>query len=256
MPDPADLASALLDLLFPPRCVACGARGAVLCSECRARIQPPRPPRCPRCGGPLPRDDTRCPLCAAGHGPRALDRMIAAGVYEGTARKAILALKFEGQRRASVPLGELLAAAVRDAGERVDVIVPVPLHASRLRARGYNQAELLARRCARLLAVPCRADVLTRTRATAPQVGLSLADRRRNIAGAFAQTTGAHLDMLAGRRIALVDDVTTTGSTLDAAASALREAAPAAILGLAVARPERLDDDTAAPPSASGRSAR
>ena len=255
MPAPTDLASALLDLLFPPRCVACGARGAVLCEECRARIRSPRPPRCPRCGGLLPRDGALCPLCAAGHGPLALDRVIAASVYEGAARKAILALKFEGQRRAAVPLGELLAAAARDAGERVDVIVPVPLHASRLRARGYNQAELLARHCARLLGVPCRADVVVRTRATAPQVGLTLADRRRNIAGAFALTPGTHDATLAGRRIALVDDVTTTGSTLDAAASALRETAPAAILGLAVARPERLDDDGAAPPTGE-RSAR
>lgn len=255
MPAPTDLASALLDLLFPPRCVVCGARGAVLCGECRARIQPPSEPRCPLCGGPLPRDAARCPLCAAGHGPQALDRVIAAAVYEGAVRKAILALKFDGQRRVAVPLGELLAAAARGAGERVDVIVPVPLHASRQRARGYNQAELLARRCAGLLGIPCRLDVLARTRATAPQVGLSLADRRRNIAGAFALADTTRGAVLAGRRIALVDDVTTTGSTLDAAASALREVAPAAILGLAVARPDRPDDDGATP-IAGQRSAR
>ena len=258
MPTVADAGPALLDLLFPPRCVACGARGAVLCGECRARIQPPIPPRCPRCGGPLPADGARCSLCAAGHAPHALDRLIAASVYEGAARKAILALKFEGQRRAAVPLAALLAAAVREAGERVDVIVPVPLHQSRQRARGYNQAELLARRCARLLGVPCRAETLVRTRATPPQVGLSLVDRRRNIAGAFALADPTRTGDLAGRRIALIDDVATTGSTLDAAAGALRAASPAAILGLAVARPNRFDGDNdgdGAPP-ASERSAR
>ena len=254
MPAPADLASALLDLLFPPRCVACGARGAVLCGECHARIQPPTPPRCPRCGAPLPGDGLRCAICAAGHGPQALDRLIAASIYAGAARKVVLALKFEGQRRAAGPLGELLAEAVREVGEHPDAIVPVPLHPSRLRARGYNQAELLARRCAKLLGVPCRTDVLVRTRATPPQVGLSLEDRRRNIAGAFALADWSHAATLAGKRIALLDDVTTTGSTLDAAATALRGAGPTAIVGLAVARPERLDDDTS--PTAYERSAR
>lgn len=251
----ADFGAPLLDLLFPPRCVACGARGAVLCAECRARIQPPRPPRCPRCGAPLAGDGLRCPICAAGHGPQALDRLVAASIYAGAARKAILALKFEGQRRAAGPLGELLAAAVRESGERPDVIVPVPLHHSRLRARGYNQAELLARRCAKLLGVPCHTDMLVRTRATPPQVGLSLADRRRNIAGAFALADWSRATALAGKRIALLDDVTTSGSTLDAAATALRGAGPAAILGLAVARPERLDDDDTLP-TARERSAR
>lgn len=245
MPSLADLGTSLLDLIFPPRCVACGARGAVLCGQCRAHIQPPRPPRCPRCGGPLPTDDARCPICAAGLGPQALDRVIAASVYEGAVRKAILALKFKGQRRAAIPLGEMLATAVRASGTHPEVIVPVPLHASRRRARGYNQAELLARRCAQLLGIPCRADVLVRTRATPPQVGLSLADRRRNIAGAFELADRSPGASLAGRRIALLDDVTTTGSTLDAAATALRAAGPAMILGLAIARPGRLDDDTA-----------
>lgn len=254
MPALTDAGASLLDLIFPPRCVACGARGAVLCGVCRARILPPRPPRCPRCGGPLPSEGTRCPVCAAGHGPRALDRLIAASVYEGAARKAILALKFEGQRRVAGPLAELLAAMVREAGEHPDVIVPVPLHGSRRRARGYNQAELLARRCARLLGVPCRTDALVRTRATPPQVGLSLVDRRRNIAGAFALVDGTRGASLAGRRVALLDDVTTTGSTLDAAAAALRGAGPAAILGLAVARPEHPGDDST--PDARDRSAR
>lgn len=250
----ADAGAPLLDLLFPPRCVACGTRGAVLCGECRARIQPPAPPRCPRCGAPLPGEGLRCAVCAAGHGPQALDHLIAASVYAGTARKAILALKFEGQRRVARSLGELLAAAVREAGERPDVIVPVPLHHSRLRARGYNQAELLARRCARLLGIPCRTDVLVRTRATPPQVGLSLVDRRRNIAGAFALAGGSRAAALTGQCIALLDDVATTSSTLDAAATALRGAGPAAILGLAVARTERPDDDMA--PMARERSAR
>ena len=256
MAAPADLPSALLDLLFPPRCVACGARGAVLCDECRRRIQPPRPPRCPRCAAPLPGQGLRCAICAGGHGPQALDRLIAASVYTGAARKAILALKFEGQRRAAGPLGELLAAAVREAGERLDVVVPVPLHHSRLRARGYNQAELLARGCAKLLGVPCRADLLVRKRATPPQVGLSLADRRSNIAGAFAVADWVRGAALAGKRIALLDDVATSGSTLDAAATALRGAGPTAIVGLAVARPERLDDDTTPASAARERSAR
>jgi ComF family protein len=245
MPAPADLAVALLDLIFPPRCVACGAHGAVLCIACRESIQPPRPPRCPRCCGPLPSAHARCPHCADSHGPHNLDRMIVASIYEGAVRKAIIALKYNGQRRAATPLGDLIAAAVRASDESLDIIVPVPLHASRRRARGYNQAELLARRCAHLLGVPCSPDALVRARATPPQVGLSLPERRRNIAGAFVLGDGARAAALAGRRVAVLDDVTTTGSTLEAAATALRAAGPAAIIGVAVAHPEHFADDSA-----------
>lgn len=179
-----------------------------------------------------------CAACASGDGPRHLDAARSCGVYEGALRNAVLALKFRGQRRAAQPLGALLASEAARAGWRPDVVVPVPLHRARRRARGYNQAELLARACARRLGIPCASALIVRSRATRPQVGLAVADRRANVTGAFALTRPSDLARLIGKRILLVDDVLTTGSTLDAAAEALRAAEPAAVWGLAVARPD------------------
>jgi ComF family protein len=245
MPALHDAAQSLLDLLFPPRCVACGTGGAVLCAACRASIRAPRPPLCARCGQslallPSGRATAMCPACATGHGPQALTALYAASVYDGAARQAIHALKYAGRRRLAQPLGDLLAAEARRVDARPDVIVPVPLHKGRLRERGFNQAALLARRCAARLGVPCRSNLLVRVRPTPPQVGLSLVERRANVRDAFALAEGAG-QSLAGKRVLLIDDVATTGSTLDAAATALRSAAPAAIVGLAVSRPDLLE---------------
>jgi ComF family protein len=178
-----------------------------------------------------------CPACAAGDGPAYLDGLRAACVYEGAARQAILALKFRGQRRLAQPLADLLAAGYAREGLVADLIVPVRLHRGRRRQRGFDQAELLARALGDRLDLGVRADLLVRHRATAPQTTLPRDQRRANVAGAFALASPAATQCLAGRRLVLVDDVSTTGSTLDAAAAALREANPETIWGLAVARP-------------------
>lgn len=180
--------------------------------------------------------DAQCAACAAGRFPHALAGIRVAAHYEGPLRKAIRALKFGGQRRLAGPLGDLLAEALRRAEWPVDMLIPVPLHVARQRERGYNQAALLARRCAARVGAPVREDVLRRTRATAAQTRLSAAERRDNLSGAFAVTARGTAVM--GRHIALLDDVTTTGSTLAAAAEALAPLRPAAIWGLAVARPD------------------
>jgi ComF family protein len=167
-----------------------------------------------------------------------------AAFHEGGLRKAIHALKYTGQRRAAQPLGDVLAAAYhryqRD-GMAADLIIPLPLHAERERERGYNQATLLARRLSTRLRVPMRADLLIRHRSTPPQVGLRWGERRANVAGAFALAGPHAAAQLAGKRILLIDDVVTTGSTLDAAAEALLAAGPASVWGLAIARPARRD---------------
>jgi len=243
-----ELAQGLLDLVFPPRCVGCGARGVVFCAACHAQAQPPADPLCARCGFPLSASahggahpsPTRCPECASGRTPATLTGLRAAATHEGGVRKAIHALKYDGQRRAAQPLGDLLAVAYQryaPTGMAADMIIPVPLHADRQRARGYNQSTLLAHRLATRLRLPVRADLLVRQRATPPQVGLRWQERRANVAGAFALAGSQAAAQLAGRRILLVDDVATTGSTLDAAAQALLPAGPAAIWALAVTRP-------------------
>lgn len=238
----------LLDLLFPPRCVHCQTTGAPLCGACAALIHAPPAPRCLRCDRPLlGAPGPRCPACVAllhERTPPALERIVVAAEYDGPVASAIRALKFRRQRRLAGPLAALLAGAMRRADPRADLIIPMPLHVERLRRRGYNQAALLARPLARALGVPLRADALLRTRATRPQTRLHASERRANVAGAFALAPGVAA-ALAGKRIILLDDVTTTGATLESAAEALLVAHPAAIIGLAVARPDHgADGDT------------
>jgi len=251
----ASLPQRLLDLLFPPRCAHCGVAGEILCAACWADIHEPRAPRCARCDRSLSASQTTpyCPVCVASlreTGRPALGRIVVAADYEGPVGSAIRALKFRRQRRLALPLALLLADAMRRTGTTVDVIIPMPLHAARRRERGYNQAELLARPLAHTLGVPLRHDLLARIRATQPQTRLSRRDRQANVAGAFALASPAAAQALAGKRVALVDDVTTTGATLEAAAQALSAAHPATICALAVARPVRAtlvqaDDDVA-----------
>lgn len=236
----ADRVARLLDLLFPPRCVACQAPGALWCDSCRAAVPDLPEPRCARCDTPLRASrSVRCADCEralAQPQPPALERIVVARPYDGSLASAIRALKFRRQRRLAAPLSALLLEAVERAGVSVDVVVPMPLHAERKRQRGFNQAALLARPLARQLRAPLCDDLLKRVRATEPQTRLSVDRRRANVEGAFMLAAGASA-ALVGKRVALVDDVTTTGATLDAAASALLLARPAAIYGLAVARP-------------------
>ncbi len=234
------IARALLDLIFPPRCVVCGVSGADLCAACMGKVRRLPEPRCARCDKPLLGERAAagglCRECAAGRRAPALDRLLAGVVYEETARAAIHALKYQRKRRAAIPLAGFALAAWRASGLRADMIVPVPLHRNRARPRGYNQADLLADGVARGAGLPVRRDLLVRVRDTAAQAQLTASERRRNVVGAFGLRPGA-ASALSGRAILLLDDVITTGATIQAAASALRAAAPAAIYALAVAYP-------------------
>jgi ComF family protein len=202
-----------VSLLLPARCVGCGAGGAYLCPACQAAT--PTVGRLP----PEP-------------GRYAFDTAVAAFSYTGAAREAVLRLKYRGLRAAAPVMAAALARAAVEASVRVDAIVPVPLHPKRHRSRGYNQAALLARPLAAALDVPLL-DALARVAPTAPQV--EAADRRArraNVAGAFAVREGVDV---AGLRVGLVDDVLTTGATLDAAATALKAAGAAHVSALAFA---------------------
>ncbi|MHB8645597.1 MAG: ComF family protein [Thermomicrobiales bacterium] len=223
-----DLWERALDLVFPPRCAACGGRGSLLCVTCRGAINHIQPPICPSCGRSATRPGL-CPVCRAY--PNALDGMVAATVFGTPVRECIHALKYEGQRRYAA----ILAETARPALARLptpDAIVPVPLFSQRARARGFNQSVLIARHLAGDT-LPVMPGWLTRTRNTPPQVGQDREARQANVAGAFACPDPA---AVRGQRILLLDDVATTGATLDACARALRAAGVASVHALVVAR--------------------
>ena len=232
--------SGLLDMIFPPRCVVCQRVGAAVCASCLSSMQSPEAPICARCGETIHVTSGSaaglCADCANGRGPKHLDGVRVAANYTGAVRPAILALKFRGQRRVAECLAPLMIAPFQSDIHTANMVIPVPLHASRRRERGYNQAELLARAFASLHGLPVRTDVLVRARATEAQTHLSRPERLVNVAGAFALSDPTAAKMIAGRRIVLVDDVTTTGSTLDAAAEPLRAVGVASVWGLAFAR--------------------
>jgi ComF family protein len=162
------------------------------------------------------------------------DEVYSFGAYEGVLRKLIHVFKFEGVRTLQRPLGALLSRALPRESS-FDAVVPMPLHWRRRWQRGFNQSELLAREIARRWNVPlCR--LVRRQRATSPQAGLTSAERRKNVLGAFAVKNTARLN---GMRLLLVDDVLTTGATASACARALKRAGAAHVTFLALARRDR-----------------
>lgn len=160
------------------------------------------------------------------------------GVYQEPLRSCIHALKYEGNTRLAEPLGQMLAYAYSYYHLAADVIIPVPLHAERQKARGYNHATLLANNCARHIGILVRNDILIRHRATPAQVGLTASERSRNVSGAFACSPQFATGMLAGRTIGIIDDVSTTGATLAACAAPLFAAGASTVWALVLARPQ------------------
>ncbi len=220
---------ALLDLLFPPRCVGCGKAGTWFCEECYAQIEFIQPPLCPRCGRPTI-GGRLCFLCQ--RDPLRIDGIRAVAYFEGPLRKAIHRFKYDNLRDLAVPLGRLLAVYLERDPLPAEVIVPVPLHPKRLRERGYNQSALLARRLGELTGLPLLEGSLLRVRETAPQVELSAQERKENVRDAFACVD----EQVAGKRVLLIDDVCTTGATLEACSIALAQRRPRSVWALTLAR--------------------
>jgi ComF family protein len=237
----------LTDLVYPPMCALCGAPGADgldLCAGCRADL-PGIGPCCARCALPLPgpgasgrsgqaAPDRLCGPCQ--RHPPPFDHCHAPFRYEDPLPALIAGLKFRGRLHLLRLLGALLARSLSDAGgELPALIVPVPLHPQRLRRRGYNQALELARVAGRVLELPVDSDCCSRVLATRPQADLDQKARRRNLRGAF-RVTAAGEARLAGRHVAILDDVVTTATTVGELARALRQAGCARVDVWAIAR--------------------
>lgn len=213
-----------------------------ICDKCLASFEPMPTRACEICGRPLESFGTQteeqlvCPLCR--EKKYAFDLARSYGIYEGALVRAILLLKFERME----PLGDWFARRLAEVAQRegkafaADIVVPVPLHRERERERGYNQADLLAKPLAKRLKLPHKAVLLVRTRPRPDKQVLSMEERWQSVRGAFATRPGSQVDK---QRVLLVDDVMTTGATLDACARALREAGAKSVIGLTVARAVR-----------------
>ena len=211
----------LLNLIYPRRCPVCddivgGTR--LICEPCRLRLHPVREPFCKKCGKPLSTQEAEyCPDC--GRRKHLYTRGRAVFEYDFVMRESIGRFKYENRREyGDFYVREMLGSckeAVRS--WNIDLISPIPLHRSRRRTRGFNQAELIARKLGKELGIPVSADTLLRSRKTKPQKELNDQERRNNLKNAFK----IGKNDLEFKKILLIDDIYTTGSTIDAAASVL-----------------------------------
>lgn len=234
-------ADGLLAVLCAARCAACSApletpTAGPVCASCWASVPLIPGPLCTTCGDSLGSWRTAsvavscCPRCRRGR--LALDRACAMGAYEGSLRAIVHAFKFDGLRSLATPLATLMRARGAEILAGADAVVPVPLHVFRRWSRGFNQAADLAVRLG-----PPMVAALGRRRATAPQSGLPASQRHRNVRRAFVLTARAR--RLSGRTVVIVDDVCTTGATLEACARALKAGGCREVRALTAARAVR-----------------
>ena len=230
LPRLAKIKGMALDLLFPRWCVGCGREGDFICPYCLKSLPRVIPPICPRCGLP----QSNATLCASCLGWQAdIDGIRAPFRFDGVMRQAIHQLKYRNLRAMAGLLAGLLNDYLRDNPVPGEVLVPVPLHPKRLRERGYNQSQLLAGELGRLAGLPVADDYLLRERHTSPQARtLTVGERRGNVADAFA----CRDRRLEGKAVIIIDDVSTSGATLDACARALKAAGAGPVWGLVLAR--------------------
>jgi competence protein ComFC len=220
----------IVDFFFPRRCVGCGKMGDLLCASCCQKLPRLLPPFCQKCGKP----ESSGVLCPACWGQQTdIDGIRSVFRFEGTVRRAIHDLKYRNLKSIAACLATLMANYLRDNPVHGDLLVPVPLHRRRLRERGYNQSSLLAEKLGKLTALPVLDGSLCRLKDSLPQARTTtVEERRRNVEKAFACQNGK----LRGKTFILIDDVCTSGATLESCAAALKTAGAVSVWGLTLAR--------------------
>jgi ComF family protein len=215
-----------LDLLFPQSCIGCGRAGSYICSACRQSLVMMPSLVCHVCGRPQPAGSI-CNRCLNFRAE--VDGIRASFIFEGVMRRAIHEFKYHNLRALAKPLAQLLQKYLSVNPLPGDILIPVPLHRSRQRERGYNQSNLLAVELGRLVGLPVANDCLVRHKHTHSQARTSgILERQSNVAGAFHCSDSKIKD----KQVLLIDDVATSGSTLNACAAALKSEGAASVWGL------------------------
>jgi ComF family protein len=238
LPQLKGLKGAALDFLFPRFCVGCGKEGDFICKSCQTELTRIESPVCQKCGKPqaypagfLEGNQSLCSNCIDWESD--IDGMRSPFRFEGTIRKAVHEFKYRNLRAIAGQLTKLMGDYLQGSDVPFDIIVPVPLHPRRLRERGYNQSQLLANELSKLTGAPVNYSCLVRKVYNVPQAKTSsVAERRQNVIGIFSC---ANEDLLE-KRVLLIDDVTTSGATLNACASALKTGGALSVWGLTLAR--------------------
>jgi ComF family protein len=219
-----------LNFLFPPRCVSCGKGGAFLCQKCHNKLIYLQPPLCTRCSKPI-RTGTICQKCQSQTWD--IDGICSVFKYGGAIRQAIIQFKYQNIKALDGPLSHFMMGYLRKHPLSFDIIIPVPIHERRLRERGYNQSLLLAQKLSYMTRSPVVEGALIRTKNTPHQASSdSVEQRRKNIRNAFKCSSHG----ISGKRILLIDDVCTSGATLNSCATSLKSAGAASVWGLTLAK--------------------
>ncbi len=229
LPPISSLKRVALDLLFPQWCIGCGREGDYICSACRQGLPVITPPICPRCGRPqslgvICRDCNDVPV--------EIDGIRSPFIFNGVIRQAVHELKYRNLRALVPVLAGLLYDYLVKNPVPGDILVPVPLHPKRWRERGYNQSALLAWELGKSTGLGVVTDCLVRHSYSQPQArSAGVSERQKNVAGAFTCLDGR----LKGKQVIIIDDVSTSGATLNACAAALKSGGAAQVWGLVMA---------------------
>lgn len=218
----------VLDFIFPPRCLGCKKRGKWLCVDCVSHFARVQQPVCRICGNATA-GTVLCSYCYKT--PLRIDGIRAPHYFEGILRETIHRFKYQHATHLAQPLAEVLVAYLQAHLIEFAMLVPVPLHGLRFKQRGYNQSELLATELGAALGVPV-VNALIRVKETKSQMNLPAGERKANVRGAFV----CQDESVSGKKVLLIDDVCTTGATLEACSIALRQSKTASVWGLCAAR--------------------
>ena len=230
LPQLKELKGVALDFLFPRFCVGCGKEGDFICNSCQASLARIEAPICVQCGKPQA-DSMLCSGCV--NWKADIDAIRSPFRFEGVIRKAVHEFKYHNLRAISGQLAHFLGDYLTDNPISYDVIVPVPLHRKRLKERGYNQAALLSTELSNITGIPVNDTSLVRCIYNMQQAKTrNVEERRQNVIGIFSCLN----EELFEKKVLLIDDVTTSGATLNACASVLKKAGATSVWGLTLAR--------------------